>query len=406
MPVADPRFVPVTACVRTATTVRLRFSLALLVNAALTTASNYTVAGNTVSAAATVSGDPYSVDLTLGSTPSLTSPTLVTVSSAVIFDSTNAYAITSPGNTTYIVAPGSGVERGLATFKGGAPLPAQLPTLKGVIAAGGTSSVAAPPTVSALNGTTVRVSFVNAVTHSDPTADTDGLNPNNYLFSGGLVAASVAHVSGGKVFDVTLSSEMVQGSSYFVRTVFLSGGQFKVSFAGVGNLPTISNVACGDGHVDVTFSKPVDENTITLTAFAISIVTGGIVPLSIVGVKQLAADQYRFHTNTRATNAATYRLTHAGGVKDQVGNSMAGGLNFDFAGVSTLPAFTANILSATSILVTFDRTMSDDSELVNPANYTVDHNAKVVNVTKVSTSAVILTTTTLTPGVTYNVGVN
>lgn len=148
MPSSSPTFVPVSAWLETSpTTVRLRFSLKVLANAALTTAANYSVASNTVSSVVVIADDPYAVKLTLGTALSGSAAALLTITTAVILDSTSTYAITSPGNTVQIKPAVQGVPDVVPTAKVRSITKFVVSPLYGGVIAAKVASKPNPPTI-------------------------------------------------------------------------------------------------------------------------------------------------------------------------------------------------------------------------------------------------------------------
>lgn len=262
MPTSDPSFIPKTAWVdSSATTIRVRFSLKPLVNAALTTAANYTVAGNTVSAAATVADDPYAVKLTLGTAIDLKTPALITIAAGVIFDASNTYQIAAPGNTVSITAPGQAARK-QATIspKYGLKLGALPPIVGGTFAAKVTtkpkptlavSSPAVGSTVAASDAITVQAVAVGglvlvavAVTFDDTSLPVERIYGADGLTAGYNTSTITAIPNGTQIAirrnlgwpsGFTFSASLVDGVGQLVTLA----AHFNATAIGA---PTVSNL--------------------------------------------------------------------------------------------------------------------------------------------------------------------
>lgn len=233
MPVSDPSFVPVSAWLDGDNThVRVRFSRKVLANAALTTAANYTIAGNTVTAAAAVSDDPFAVKLTLGA--GLASGTsLITVATGVILDSTSTYAITSPGNTVQAKTGDQRAQKPSSAAKVIIPDPihgwaarGSFPPIKqGVIAAKGTP---APP-----GSAPSVVNLVPALTSSILPADSIGFD---LLFSAAIENLTISiDYAKLKASEVVYRDGVPKGP--FTVTITTIGGGWRIAITRAGGWP-------------------------------------------------------------------------------------------------------------------------------------------------------------------------
>jgi hypothetical protein len=243
MPVSDPSFVPVTAWVDSSpTTLRVRFSLKPLVNAALTAAGNYSVAGNTVSSVATVADDPFAVKLTLGSAINLKTSALVTIAGGVILDATAAYEIDSPGNTVSIAAPGQAARKPSAPSKQ-ALLLGTLPVASlGVVASNATRKPA-PPTITNLIPVPSSTLQPQDAWSFDVTAPSDGLLRvivsavleglggaeeliwNGTSFVPGYETSTTSVIANGLHFVVKRTAGWPPGDVHFAPKAFDKSGQ-------------------------------------------------------------------------------------------------------------------------------------------------------------------------------------
>lgn len=326
MPTSDPTFVPVSAWLDTSqTTVRVRFSLKVLANAALTTAANYSVAGNTVSAAAAITDDPYAVKLTLGT--ALSGSVLLTVTTGVILDSTSTFAITSPGNTVPIKPAAQGVSSSVPTSCVRNILKFILaPIYGGVIAAN-----IAPSTATALKSIVGSGSTVTLTFNRDIALGGAATSPTSYLIvneKGEIlpISAVTAGVAGSSTV-VLATSEL--GSTHTYTLVLPGTGimgadtgtsllaPFTRTFTGSSTHPVlVSAQSINNRTVEVVFSKAMDPVSATNPANYVIINPS----VQVLSVAQVSPQIFRLTTTTELPST-TYNL-FALNVTDAAGNSL------------------------------------------------------------------------------------
>lgn len=217
-----------------------------------------------------------------------------------------------------------------------------------------------------------------------------GLSTNgNYTFSGaGQYAAPITVVtatpsSGNTVVDLTVSGEMLNGTSNYNLTVAnlhdvtgndLNSALDEVAFDGLGTRPVVTSAtSTAIDTIVCVFSEPMSDTGLTThgnynfsgagqTAAPITVFE--VVKDSNIQVTITVAGEMKTGTNN-------YILTVTN-LTDPIGNTINTAANYDtFNGIGVGPQVQHCESTSTSrLLVTFDSEMKNDAALVLTSNYT------------------------------------
>lgn len=137
---------------------------------------------------------------------------------------------------------------------------------------------------------------------------------------------------------------------------------------GISSLEVVSAVALNPFTVRVTFSDEVNPTQAATT----SIDNYAIPGLTIVKVTLDLDDLFSVRVFTSTQTHALYEVGVSDQVQDNEGNGVSSAANsVEFTGWPASSSFIATAVSATAVQVVFAQAMTNDSALIDPANYTL-----------------------------------
>ena len=160
-----------------------------------------------------------------------------------------------------------------------------------------------------------------------------------------------------------------------------------------------------DDSIVLTFSSSIDLNTPFLDPASYSIQEAGGYPVSITSVQLLGASSIKLVVSL-GTDGESYTVNIDGALKLLSGTNLQGTTADYTANVSRPSVTDAISTGANTILVTFDRDMKIDGELLDPSNYTFDNDLEAKEITVVAPNQVEVRTSAQTSDLVYEVTVS
>lgn len=146
-----------------------------------------------------------------------------------------------------------------------------------------------------------------------------------------------------------------------------------------------------DNAIVLSFSSAIDLNDPYLVPSSYNIQESDGYPVTVFSVQLVSATSVRLIV-TFGTDGSIYQAQITGALHLQSGTDLQGSSASYEADVSRPTVTDAISTSPTTVLVTFDRVMTLDADLLNPAKYSFDNGLVAHSITTVATNQVEVVT--------------
>jgi hypothetical protein len=269
-----------------------------------------------------------------------------------------------------------------------------------------------PTVVSAVATSTTTVT----VTFSENMAANAALSlAANYTFNNGLATSSVSVVNGS---TIQLTTNSIVTDTVYTLTVSTTGptdsagntvaaGSNTAQFVLPSANPQVLSAAVQSSTVvRVTFNKAMQNNAALTTAGNYTF-GGGALSASSVAVFSTTAVDITLAQEMQQGQPYTV-IVSTSGPQDTLANFVSANANTaGFVGNGDAPGIAAIVaISSTSVQLDYDEAMLSDAALVSAGSYSFDNSLAVVNVLRINATRVVITTSEMLQGQSYNITIS